>query len=356
MNRIDDKRIDEKCIDEKRREIMTSAVFGFASRGVLVSIGPLVATPGHAAQATTPGRGLGPLQHVRAEPLDVAYHDLGPRDGTPVILLHGFPYDVHSYQDVAPMLAARGCRVVVPYLRGHRATHFVDPSEPRSGQQGAIGADVIALMDALQMPDAILAGYDWGGRAACVVAALWPQRCRGLVSVNGYLIQNIAAAAQPAAARVEWGLWYQHYFQSERGRRGLVENRRDIARILWERNSPTWAFDEQTFERSASAFDHPDFVDVVIHSYRHRLGAADGIARYADIERRLAALPVIAAPTITLDGDADGVVAATDGSAQAKHFSQRLAHRIVPGAGHNLPQEAPEAFVRAVLDLVAATG
>lgn len=342
-------------IDERRREIMTTAVMGFASRGVVAAMGPLIATTGLAAEAVVPGQALGPLQRIRADPLEVDYHDLGPRDGTPVVLLHGFPYDVHSYQEVAPMLAARGCRVVVPYLRGHRATRFIDPSQPRSGQQGAIGADVIALMDALNIPGAILAGYDWGGRAACVVAALWPERCRGLVSVNGYLIQDIAASARPAPARVEWGLWYQHYFQSERGRRGLAENRRDIARILWERNSPTWAFDQATFERSASAFDNPDFVDVVIHSYRHRLGAAEGAARYAEIESRLAELPAIAVPTITLDGDADGVVAATDGSAQAKYFTRRVAHRIVPGVGHNLPQEDPQAFAQAVLDLVATT-
>lgn len=342
-------------IDERRREIMTTAVMGFASRGVVAAIGPLIATTGLAAEADIPGQELGPLQRIRADPLDVGYHDLGPRDGMPVFLLHGFPYDVHSYQDVAPMLAARGCRVVVPYLRGHRATRFVDPSEPRSGQQGAIGADVIALMDALKIPSAILTGYDWGGRAACVVAALRPERCRGLVSVNGYLIQDIAASVRPVPARVEWGLWYQHYFQSERGRRGLTENRRDLARILWERNSPTWVFDEATFGRSASAFDNPDFVDVVVHSYRHRMGAAEGIARYAEIERRLAELPPITVPTITLDGDADGVVAATDGSAQAKYFTRRIAHRIVPGVGHNLPQEDAQAFVQAVLDLVNAT-
>lgn len=342
-------------IDERRREIMTTAVIGLASRGVVAAIGPLIAATGLAAEAVIPGKGLGPLQRIRADPLDVGYHDLGPRDGTPIVLLHGFPYDVHSYQDVAPMLAARSCRVVVPYLRGHRTTRFVDPSEPRSGQQGAIGADVIALMDALKIPSAILAGYDWGGRAACVVAALWPGRCRGLASVNGYLIQDIAASVRPAPARVEWGLWYQHYFQSERGHRGLAENRRDIARILWERNSPTWAFDEATFERSANAFDNPDFVDVVIHSYRHRLGGAEGTARYADIERRLAELPLITVPTITLDGNADGVVAATDGSAQAKYFTRRLAHRIVPGVGHNLPQEDPQAFAQAVLDLIDAT-
>lgn len=344
-----------RIIDERRRDILTTAVMGFAARGVTAAVGPLLATTGSAKEAVAPDEGLGPLLRIRAEPLDVGYHELGPRGGTPVLLLHGFPYDVHSYQDVAPMLAAQGCRVVVPYLRGHRTTRFLDSSEPRSGQQGAIGADVIALMDALDIPNAILAGYDWGGRAACVVAALWPGRCRGLVSVNGYLIQDIAASVRPAPARVEWGLWYQHYFQSERGHRGLTENRRDIARILWERNSPTWAFDEATFDRSASAFDNPDFVDIVIHSYRHRMGTAEGIARYADIERRLAALPQIAVATITLDGDADGVVAATDGSAQGKYFTRRLAHRVVPGVGHNLPQEAPRAFAEAVLDLLDAT-
>jgi pimeloyl-ACP methyl ester carboxylesterase len=335
-------------IDQQRRAMLGVAAGGLALASLAPTAGPSVAAPARRAD-----RGLGTPKRIQAGPLDIAYHDLGPRDGNPVLLLHGFPYDVHSYEEVAPMLATRGCRVVVPHLRGHGATRFLDPAEPRSGQQAAIGADVVALMDALGIRDAILAGYDWGGRAACVVAALWPGRCRGLVSVNGYLIQDIAGANRPAPARVEWGLWYQHYFQTGRGRAGLAAYRRDIARILWQHNSPTWAFDDATFERSAVAFDNPDFVDVVVHSYRHRMGLADGVPRYAAIEARLALLPAIAVPAITLDGGADGVVPATDGKAGAAHFSAGRAHRIVAGVGHNLPQEAPQAFVDAVLDLLA---
>jgi len=296
---------------------------------------------------------LAPIQQIEAGVLDVGYHELGPGHGPPVLLLHGYPYDIHSYVEVAPMLAARGCRVIVPHLRGHGTTRFRDAATPRAGQQAAIGADLIALMDALGLPRAVLAGFDWGARAACVVAALWPERCAALVSVNGYLIQDIARAALPLPAAVEAGLWYQFYFQTERGRAGLAANRREIARVLWARNSPTWQFDDQVFDRSARAFDHPDYVDVVIHSYRHRTGVAAGYPAYAAIERRLAALPAIAAPTITLDGDADGVVPATDGVAQAARFTGERRHRIVPGVGHNLPQEAPAAFADAVWELAS---
>jgi pimeloyl-ACP methyl ester carboxylesterase len=295
---------------------------------------------------------LEPLRHVDAGVLTAGYYEAGPADGPAVVLLHGFPYDVHSYVDVAPMLAAQGCRVIVPYLRGYGPTRFRDAATPRSGQQAAIGADLIALMDALSIPRAVLAGYDWGGRAACVGAALWPDRCNGLVSVNGYLIQDIANALQPGPVAREVGYWYQWYFQIERGRAGLAAKRREIARVLWEQWSPNWRFDEATFERTVLAHDNPDYVDVAIHSYRHRYGLADGDPRYADIERRLAAQPVITVPTITFDGEGDGVFKATDGSAQATKFSDRRAHRVIPRAGHNLPQEEPEVFAAAVLELV----
>jgi pimeloyl-ACP methyl ester carboxylesterase len=295
---------------------------------------------------------LEPLHHVEAGVLDIAYHEAGPVSGPPVVLLHGFPYDLHSYVDVAPMLAAKGCRVIVPYLRGYGPTRFRDDATPRSGQQGAVGADLIALLDALAIPRALFAGYDWGGRAACIGAALWPERCSGLVSVNGYLIQDIAKAQAPAGVAHEVAYWYQWYFQTERGRAGLAANGREIAHVLWQQWSPNWGFDDATFERSAMAFDNPDYVDIVIHSYRHRYGLAEGDPRYAEIEQRLAAQPVIAVPTITLDGDSDGVAAASDGSADAAKFADRRAHRVIPGAGHNLPQEEPEAFVAAVLELV----
>jgi pimeloyl-ACP methyl ester carboxylesterase len=297
---------------------------------------------------------LEPLRHIDAGVLDVAYFEAGPADGPVVMLLHGFPYDIHSYVDVAPQLAAKGCRVVVPYLRGYGPTRFRDSATPRSGEQAAMGADLMALMDALHIERAVFAGYDWGGRAACVGAALWPERCIGLVSVNGYLIQDIAKAMVPAKPEREVPLWYQYYFQLERGRAGLAADRRGIARILWQQWSPNWYFDDAVLERTALAHDNPDYVDVVIHSYRHRFGLADGDPRYADIQRRLAALPVITVPAITLDGDADGVVPATDGAAQAGKFTGRRTHRVIPGAGHNLPQEEPEAFAAAVMELTGA--
>jgi pimeloyl-ACP methyl ester carboxylesterase len=312
-----------------------------------------------AAPSANPARAsashrLEPLRHVDAGVLNIAYYEEGPADGPVVVLLHGFPFDIHSCVDVAPMLASKGCRTIVPYLRGHGPTRFRDPATPRSGEQAAIGADLIALMDALSVKRAVLAGYDWGGRAACVAAALWPDRCTGLVSVNGYLVQDIAKAMVPARPEREVPLWYQYYFQVERGRAGLAANRRGIARILWQQWSPNWHFDDATFERTAVAFDNPDYVDIVIHSYRHRFGLADGDPHYADLQRRLAALPAITVPTITLDGDADGVVPATDGTASAPKFPGRRSHHVIPHAGHNLPQEEPEAFAAAVMALIKA--
>jgi pimeloyl-ACP methyl ester carboxylesterase len=295
---------------------------------------------------------LEPLRHVEAGVLDIAYFEAGPADGPVVLLMHGFPYDIHSYVDVAPMLAERGCRVIVPYLRGYGPTRFLSAATPRSGEQAAIGADLMALMDALSVPRAVFAGYDWGGRAACIGAALWPERCIGLGSVNSYQIQDIANALSPARPEREVPLWYQWYFQIERGRAGLAADRRGITRILWRQWSPNWQFDEAMLERTSVAHDNSDYVDVVIHSYRHRYGLADGDPRYADIQRRLAALPPITVPAITLDGDADGVVPATDGSASAAKFSGPRVHRVIPRAGHNLPQEAPEEFAAAVMELV----
>ncbi|MHC5747270.1 MAG: alpha/beta fold hydrolase [Nostoc sp.] len=294
-----------------------------------------------------------PIKQIKAGVLDIGYYEAGPSDGSPVLLLHGFPYSIDSYIDVAPMLAARGCRVIVPYLRGHGSTRFLDSATPRSGQQAAIGVDAIALMDALHLNRAVLAGYDWGGRAACVVAALWPERCTGLVSVNSYLIQDIAKAGLPLSPAIESGIWYQYYFQTERGRAGLTANRREIARILWTRNSPNWHFDEATLDQHASAFDNPDYVEVVIHSYRHRLGLAAGYPMYEELEQRLAAQPTIMVPTITLDGDADGVVPATDGKSTAAKFSGKRQHRVIPNVGHNLPQEDPKAFATAVWELAS---
>ncbi len=298
---------------------------------------------------------LQPLRHVQAGVLDVALYEAGPADGPPVLLMHGFPYDIHAYAEVAPLLAARGCRVIVPYLRGYGDTRFLDGATPRSGEQAALGADLLALIDALAIPRAVLAGYDWGGRAACVVAALWPERCTGLVSLNSYNIQNIAKAMVPDTPENEHSLWYQYYFHSERGRAGLAANRRGVSRLLWNLWSPTWQFDDATFERSAAAFDNPDFVDVVIHSYRHRFGLVTGDPAFADIERRLAAQPVIVVPSITFDATDDGVRPPAPAAAHAQQFSGPRSHRLVPGAGHNLPQEMPEVFADAVWELVQSS-
>jgi len=292
------------------------------------------------------------LRTIRAGALEIACFESGPVEGPPVLLMHGFPYDIHSYVDVAPMLADAGCRVIVPYLRGYGGTRFLSDATPRSGEQAALGADLLALLDALAIPRAVLAGYDWGGRAACVVAALWPERCAGLVSFNSYNIQNIAKAMVPDVAENEHRLWYQYYFHNERGRAGLTADRRSMTRLLWQLWSPTWKFDDATFERSAAAFDHPDFVDVVIHSYRHRFGLVPGDPAYADIEAHLAAQPPIGVPTITFDGADDGVRPAADASAHARHFTGPRSHRIVPGVGHNMPQEAPRIFADAVLELL----
>ena len=295
-----------------------------------------------------------PLHRIEAGVLDVAYFQTGPADGTPVLLMHGFPYDIHAYAEVAPRLAAQGCRVIVPELRGYGATRFLSADTPRSGEQAALGHDLLALLDALAIPRAVLAGYDWGGRAACVVAALWPERCAGLVSLNSYNIQNIAQAMLPDTPENERSLWYQYYFHNERGRAGLAADRSGLCRLLWQLWSPTWAFDTATFERSAAAFDNPDFVDVVIHSYRHRFGLVAGDPALADIERQLAAQPAITVPTITFDGADDGVRPAASAALHARHFTGPRSHHVVPGVGHNLPQEVPQLFADAVLELASS--
>jgi pimeloyl-ACP methyl ester carboxylesterase len=290
------------------------------------------------------------IRNTLTPALDIAYEESGPADGDPVMLLHGFPYDVRAYDEVAPPLAAAGCRVIVPYLRGYGPTRFRYPAMPRSGQQAALGADLLAFMDALGIERAILAGYDWGGRAACIVAALWPERVNGLVTITGYNIQDIAGSVQPGDPEQEHRYWYQYYLHTPRGRAGLERNRRPFCRLLWKLWSPTWAFDAATFERSASSFDNPDFVDVVVQSYRHRYGYAPGDPALEGIEARLAALPSIAVPTIVLHGADDGVspLATSD---DVSRFTGLCRREIVPGAGHNLPQETPDPVVRAVLEL-----
>ncbi|GGG18251.1 alpha/beta hydrolase [Caldovatus sediminis] len=289
---------------------------------------------------------------LRTDTLEVACELRGPEAGPAVILLHGFPDDARAWDGVAAPLAEAGCRVVVPFLRGCGATRFLRAETPRSGEQAALGHDLRALMDALRIPRAVLAGYDWGGRAACVVAALWPERAVGLVTGNGYNIQDIAASARPASPAQELRYWYHWYFHTERGRAGLAENRRGICRLLWELWSPTWRFDDATFERTAASFDNPDFVEVVIHSYRHRHRAAPGDPALAPIEARLARRPAIAVPAICLHGAADGVSPPADSEGHARHFTGPYERRVLPGVGHFLPREAPEAHVRAVLELL----
>jgi pimeloyl-ACP methyl ester carboxylesterase len=291
------------------------------------------------------------LKTVTAGVLEVAYQEAGPAEGTPVVLLHGFPYDVWAFGEVTPLLAAQGCRVIVPYLRGYGPTRFCSSATPRSGQQAALGHDLLQLLNALAVPSAVLAGYDWGGRAACIVAALWPERARGLVSCGGYNIQDIAGSAVPQAPELEHRYWYQFYFHGERGRAGLAAHRRELGRLLWRLWSPSWTFDDATFERTAAAFDNPDFVEVVIHSYRHRFGLVPGDPALEEIERRLAARPPIAVPTVVLHGGDNAVSPASSSERHARFFTGRYARRLIPRVGHNVPQEAPREFAEAVLSL-----
>lgn len=294
---------------------------------------------------------LGKVKMVRTPTLEVAYFEGGPASGAPVLLLHGFPYDVHAYAEVMPALAAAGCRVFVPYLRGHGPTRFLHSATPRSGQQAALGADAQAFLEAVGAGPAVVAGYDWGGRGACIIAALWPERVKGLVTVGGYNIQDIAGSGAPQAAEQEWRLWYQYYFHTPRGEAGLRQNRRELCRLLWRLWSPSWAFDEEVFARSAAAFDNPDWVDVVVQSYRHRFGYAAGDPALEPVERALALQPLIPVPTVLLHGADDGV-APLAGSADLSRFAGPVRREVVADAGHNLPQERPHAFVSAVMSLV----
>jgi pimeloyl-ACP methyl ester carboxylesterase len=291
------------------------------------------------------------LKHVEAGELDVAYAEAGPSDGPAVVLLHGWPYDIHSYADVSPPLAARGYRAIVPYLRGYGATQFLSSETPKNGQQSVLASDAIALLDALGIERAIVAGFDWGARSANIVAALWPERCKALVSVSGYLIGSQAAGKLPLTPSAELQWWYQYYFATERGRAGYAKYRREFARLIWHTASPQWNFDDATFDRSAASFDNPDHVEIVIHNYRWRLGLAESDTRYDEVEARLASAPSIGVPTITLEGDANGAPH-PDASAYAHKFSGKYEHRVISGGvGHNLPQEAPQAFAQAILDV-----
>jgi len=291
------------------------------------------------------------LKQINAGVLNVGYAEDGPADGPAVILLHGWPYDIHTYVDVAPLLASAGYRVIVPYLRGYGSTHFLSSETPRNGQQSVIAVDIIALMDALQIEKAIVAGCDWGARTADVIAALWPKRCRGLVSVSGYLIGSREANKMPLPPKAELQWWYQFYFATERGRLGYEKYWHDFAKLIWQIASPKWNFDDATFERSAASFNNPDHVSIVIHNYRWRISMAEGEPKYEELEKRLSESPNINVPTITLEGDANGAPH-PDASLYAKKFSGRYEHRLIEGGiGHNLPQEAPHAFAQAIVDV-----
>jgi pimeloyl-ACP methyl ester carboxylesterase len=303
--------------------------------------------------ASTPGASssFGPLKQIDAGVLKVGYAEAGPSDGPAVILLHGWPYDIHSFVDVAPVLAAAGYRVIVPYLRGYGSTRFLSSDTVRNGQQAVIAVDIIALMDALEIEQAIFGAFDWGARTANIIAALWPERCKAMVSVSGYLIGSQEANRKPLPPNAEFAWWYQFYFATERGREGYDQNRENFAKLIWQLASPQWKFDDATFDRSAAAFNNPDHVDIVIHNYRWRLGLAEGEPEYDELESQLATAPVISVPTITLEGDANGAPH-PDPSAYAKKFSGRYEHRTIEGGiGHNLPQEAPQAFAQAIIDI-----
>jgi pimeloyl-ACP methyl ester carboxylesterase len=349
-------------IDRHRRRFLATAAMTLAATR-LVMTGPAQAQTQAQAQATKtksaevppikPGTHIsfGPLKQINAGDLNVGYAEAGPADGPVVLLLHGWPYDIHSFVDVAPLLASAGYRVIVPYVRGCGTTRFLSDGTVRNGQQSVVAADVTALMDALKIQQAILGGFDWGARSADIVAALWPERCKALVSVSGYLIGSVELNRMPLPPKAEYEWWYQYYFSTERGVLGYDKYRRDFAKLIWQTASPRWAFDAATFDRTAASFDNPDYVAIVIHNYRWRLGLAEGEAKYDDLEKRLAAGPIIAAPTITLEGDANGAPHA-DGAAYRKKFSGQYAHRIITGGiGHNLPQEAPREFAQAVLDV-----
>lgn len=347
-------------INQQRRSLLGVTALGLAA----VPLEALAAAAGQAgtgesgpatpkAEPAARGRhtSFSTLKHVHAGELDVAYAEAGPADGPPVLLLHGWPYDIHTYVDVAPLLAAAGHRVLVPYLRGYGGTRFLSENAPRNGQQAALAVDAIAFLDALKIDKAVLGGFDWGARTVNIMAALWPERCSGMVSVSGYLIGSQEANRNPLPPKAELSWWYQYYFATERGAKGYREYTHDFARLIWELASPKWAFDDATFNRSAAALDNPDHVAISIDNYRWRLGLAKGEAKYDTLERQLSALPTIGVPTITMEGDANGAPHPAP-EAYAKRFTGQYEFRLITGGiGHNLPQEAPEAFAQAVIDV-----
>jgi pimeloyl-ACP methyl ester carboxylesterase len=343
-------------IDDRRRRLLSAA----AATTAAARLGMLPAATAQPAKASLPrikpgtNVAFGPLKQIDAGPLNVAYAESGPAEGPPVILLHGWPYDIHSFVDVTPLLASAGYRVLVPYLRGYGATRFLARETFRNGQPAALATDVIDFMNALKVDKAVLAGFDWGARSGDIVAALWPERVKALVAVSGYLISNQEAGKMPLLPKDELDWWYQFYLATERGRAGYEKYRREFSKLIWHTASPKWSFDEATFARSAAALDNPDHVDIVVHNYRWRLGLAKGEAKYDEVEQRLVTAPTISVPTITLEGDANGAPH-LEPTAYAKKFTGRYLHRQLEGGiGHNLPQEDPNAFVAAILDIAGA--
>ena len=354
---MDKIKMSEGINHHRRRFLETAAMTAAAGQFGLIGSAEAQSTKKN-LPASKPGThtSFAPLKQIDAGVLNIGYAEAGPANGPAVILLHGWPYDIYSFVDVTPLLASEGYRVIVPFVRGYGTTRFLSSDTFRNGQPSAVAADTVALMDALKIEKAILAGFDWGARSANIVAALWPERCKAMVSVSGYLIGSQEAGKVPLPPKAELQWWYQFYFATERGRAGYDKYRHDFAKLIWQLASPKWNFDDATFDRSAAAFDNPDHVAVVIHNYRWRLGLAEGEPKYDDLEKRLAEGPVITVPTITLEGDANGAPH-PDASAYAKKFSGKYAHRLIKGGvGHNLPQEAPHAFAQAVVEVAGAAG
>jgi pimeloyl-ACP methyl ester carboxylesterase len=346
---MDEIRISE-AIDHHRRRFFGTAALTMAAAQLGMIGSPSAQTQPPAIKPGT-NTSFGPLKQIDASLLNVGYAEAGPASGPAVILLHGWPYDIHSFVDVAPLLASAGYRVIVPYLRGYGTTRFLSGDTFRNGQPSVVALDTIALMDALKIQKATLGGFDWGGRTACIIAALWPERCNALVSVSGYLFSSQESQKVPLPPKAELQWWYQYYFATERGRAGYDKYRHDFSKLIWQIASPKWDFDDATFDRSAASFDNPDHVAIVIHNYRFRIGLAEGEPKYDSLEKRLAEAPDIAVPTITLEGDANGAPHA-DPSVYAKKFTGKYAHRTINGGiGHNLPQEAPQAFAQAIVDV-----
>ncbi|GGC70946.1 alpha/beta fold hydrolase [Undibacterium terreum] len=335
-----------EIVNSRRRSLLSGVL---AAAGLVAAEMPFVKAAYAAASPANSSQALAPIKQIRAGELDMGYFEAGPAKGKPVILLHGWPYDIHSYADVVPLLTAAGYRVIVPYLRGYGTTRFLSDTAFRNGQQSVVALDIIALMDALKIDKAIIGGFDWGARTADVIAALWPERCKALVAVSGYLITNLEANLKPLPPEGEYGWWYQYYFATERGQAGYEKYRHEFSKLIWKTASPKWNFDDATYNRSAAAFDNPDHVSIVIHNYRWRQSLAKGDPKYDALEKRLAQAPVITVPTITIASDFDGPAAS--GAAYAKKFSGKYAHRILKDIGHNVPQEAPQDFAQAIIDV-----